>query len=141
MTNGEWISLLNAAGTFLVGAAALWGVAVSKRGVAVSTENKTALSVVQLKQDVNKIEIKEEIQGVRHDIRNGGGAAIASAAVEQIKPVLEEAGKVITAQVTTQVAQTAAIVAAALAEKSSTWDGIERRTGPADRRGQEKETS
>lgn len=131
MTPLEWMTAVQSAGIFLTGVAALWGVAVGKRGVKVSTENKDALATVQLKQTTNKDEIKTEILAVRHDFKNGGGEAIADKVVAQIKPVLEETGKVIT----DQVALTNANVAAALAEKTANWDGVERRVGPADRRG------
>lgn len=128
MTILEWTAMINSIGVLLAGAAALWSVIVSKRGVEVSTQNQAAISSVQFKQDTNKAEIKQEIQSVKHDIQNGGGVAIAAQVVKQMKPVLKETE--------VSVAQTAASVAVALAEKQvAEWGGIERRNGPADRRG------
>lgn len=125
-------AMLGALGGSVAAVGTVWNIVISRKGVAVSTDNKAALVMVQSKQDTNRTELQSEIQGVRHDIRNGGGTAIAKAVVEQIKPVLEETGKTIT----TEVARSNAEVAVALAEKATTWDGVERRVGKADRRGQ-----
>lgn len=82
------------------------------------------------------IEINLNVERVRHDLRNGAGDIIADKAAtktaEHIGPLLEQAGKTITEE----VARSNAEVATALAERRGTWDGEERRVGPADRRGQ-----
>lgn len=129
-------SILTGLGTLLTAAATAWNIwrtgktqADVREGVAVSTRNENALIDVQKKQVENKADLTAKIQEVQHDLRNGGGTAIAQVVVKQLKPVLEETGKVIT----DQVAQNAATVAAVLAEKIA-WDGVERRSGK-DRRG------
>lgn len=130
MTVPELTNLLWALASVIAAATGAWNVIISKRGVAVSTGNQTTLVDVQKKQLENKIDITAKIQEVQHDIKNGGGQIIADRVIKQIKPVLEETGKIIS----DQVAQNAADVAAVLAEKGQTWDGVERRFGPADRR-------
>lgn len=136
VTLNEFSALLGAVGTTLIGVGTCWNLFLSRKGIAVSTRNEVALSAVQAKQEQNKTALTSQIDGVTHAIKNGLGANIVTATIEQIKPALEEAGKVITDQVTTQVAQTAEKVATALVEKTKAWDGAERRVGPADRRGQ-----
>ncbi len=76
--------------------------------------------------------IDAKIEAVRHDIKNGMGTAIAVAAVEKIKPVLDEHREAVVKDVT----ETAKAVAAELAEATGKWNGDERRNGPQDRRGQ-----
>lgn len=108
---------------------------------------------VQTAQVQDKHEITTEIQAVRYDIQNGVGEKIAVRAMEHMRPVLQEAAvvaadglKVVAieaAAVTTEAAASAAgkleatadKVAQVLADKA-TWDGVERRVGPADRRGE-----
>lgn len=135
VTISEITNLIWAMASIIGALTGAWSVIVSKRGVAVSTRNETALVDVRQQQDNNKTDLKADILAVRHDIKNGGGEVIADKVVAKIKPALEETGKAITDQVTTQVAQTAANVAAVLAEKGPAWDGVERRVGPPDRRG------
>lgn len=111
-------------------------VTVSREGVEVSSRNEKALTVVAKKQvenaqkqDASKAALTTEIQAVRLDFHNGGGDAIAGKVLVHITPVLEETGRVITAQ----VAQTAEQVAAALADQA-VWNGENRRVGMPDRR-------
>lgn len=99
----------------------------SRRGVSVSQGNASALTVVQANQDTNKTAI---IEGVRHELNNGSGDAIAAKTAKHIAPAIEDIKNTIPAE----VAKTAEVVAARLAEIKG-WDGTERRIGPADRRG------
>lgn len=86
------------------------------------------LEQIRNTKTVNRTE--EIAQGLRHDIQNGMGTAIAVAAVEKIRPVLDEHR----AAVVKDVTDTAEVVAAKLADATTKWDGIERRSEAPGRR-------
>lgn len=103
-----------------------WNLIVSRRNVAVSSRNEGALRAVRDTQVSNRSDLTAAITAVRHDLHNGAGDRIAEKVVIRAQPIIEETGRVITEQVTSQIAQTAAEVAVALVEKKA-WEGEERR--------------
>lgn len=92
-----------------------------QEGTAVSIGNKTALVAVQDKQDTNRTAI---IEGVKHELKNGAGDAIATKLAAHITPAIEDIKKTIPVE----VAKTAEVVAAALAEaKLIPYEGDDQR--------------
>jgi hypothetical protein len=87
-----------------------------------SSRNEVAIQTVHIAQNTNRVEIKNQFQGLQHAFSNGLGDHLADRAatktVEKMAPVLADAGSAITDQVTTQVAKTQEIVAAALARET-----------------------
>lgn len=90
-----------------------------QEGVAVSTRNETALTVVQTKQDTNKTAI---IEGVRHELNNGSGDVIAAKTAAHLTPVIEEMKKTIPTDTARIAEGVAAKVAAVLEAKEAAKD-------------------
>jgi hypothetical protein len=85
--------------------------ATAEKSVAVSERNERAIA------------------GVQDTLHNGIGEKIATKIVESTVPVLKEHADAAALKVE------AAAEAAATKLKTATWDGVERRVGPVDRRG------
>jgi hypothetical protein len=135
ITPSDVIQGINALGVLLAGAAALGGVAVGKRGVAVSTRNEDALTMVQATQSQNKTDITNAIHGVTHELNNGTGDRLASKTAAHILPVIEDVRVDLKQAIPVEVAKTAEVVAAALKVDPPAYNGPERQEkdlGPPD---------
>lgn len=121
---------------------------ISALGSTLAATAAVLVAYRQIKNGAQLVNINLNVEGVRHDLRNGVGDSIAAKTAAHVVPVVKEvvpavkeivegASKSATKEITTEVARSNAEVAVALAEKqSANWDGVERRNGPPDRRGQ-----
>jgi len=96
-----------------------------------SSRNEKALTAVQVRQVTNSAELKSDIRDMGHAVTNGMGRAIVAKAMDTIRPAIAREAEV----ANDKLVRTAIKVASDLvAEQKATWDGIERRSGPKDRR-------
>lgn len=112
---------------------------------------KVTRSLLRQDAEAVKCEVRAIRPGVKHDLENGVGTAMAQKVVEHITPVLAASAAVVAVAkedavvaatmvkedaraAAQEVVNTAVATAASLAASQPVWDGVERRCG-TDRRG------